>query len=718
MSAFFQTVLQMSLTGSYVIMVVLLARLLLRKAPKLLSYLLWFAVLLRLLLPLNFESPYSVIPALMPGGGVLQSGGQLQTADSGRLAGSEPQVYPESKTAAPSENNPVNITDTGLAGGGRAGTVSGYPVKDEEASAAPPSPAEQRMSMAAYLWLAGTVLMLGWGMISALLLNRRLSKARHEDPGIYEWSGAQTPFVYGLLRPRIILPAGLGTHERGYIIRHEQIHIRRLDHLVKLAAYAALCLHWFNPLVWLAVYLMDEDMEKSCDEAVIRELGSGIKKEYSTSLLSLSTGRKFTGRTPLAFGESSTKGRIKNILKYKKPSLRVVTSAITLVIIAVAAAGLTGNLRSHKVSEEDYAKQYIAEQIARIEDGASGVKIVDSDLTVFEQAGRVEGLLSEPVELWRLEYRLEPDDLSKLPLAGGMNAVDGKITEDNSMGKPVLVFAYEGNTPRYEGVIWSAEYDLGTAAGRETALQVFFEGKGLLEPETYRGNHAIAKFVMSDGMTAHLLLSQPAVQGSSGIWVVERWKDGNGYEYYETPDTSSPSAVYFAGLQAEADQGLQPAELLDPLQAATAFVRGELGWNLTKEQIDLQIPAAAADFDISPVSELLGYVSGMTLAEPGFKFDNAEWLTDDEDPARLRRLGIVPERDMPGGFYVLNKLAIKDPLELADAAEYGIIEGAALKEASKAEFVQRLDIMAEAGMLSTVTMQDGKVIRIQERYLP
>ncbi|OMF97293.1 M56 family metallopeptidase [Paenibacillus sp. FSL R7-0273] len=717
MPAFFQTVLQMSITASYVILLVLVARLLLRKAPKVLSYVLWFAVLFRLLCPLTFETPYSLIPALLPESGT----GTLQTA-----SGLQTEVQPLTDTgqetagaAAHTGNNDTGGITAGADGQDMLNTsaVTGTAGSTPD-TAVQPSAADRWKTAAVYIWLGGAAVMLSAGLFSAIRLNRQLKGARHEGGRIYEWSRAQTPFVFGVIRPRIILPSGLGGHERGYILRHEQVHIRRLDHLAKLAAFAALCLHWFNPLVWLAVRLMDEDMEKSCDEAVIRELGSSIKKEYSTSLLALSTGRAFPGRTPLAFGENSTKGRIRNVLNYRKPSFLVVISAVALVIITVAIAGLTGNLRSHRMTEADYAKQYITEQIAGIENRISGAVIVDSEMTVFEQAGRVEGLLPEPLELWRLEYRLEPEDISRLPLAGGMNEIDGKITEDSSMGKPVLVFAYEGNTPRYEGVIWTGAYDLGIPAGRETGLQAYFEGKGVLDHETYSGNHAIAKFVMSDGTTAHLLLSQPAVQGNSGIWVVERWKDGNGYEYYETPDTALPSAEYFAGLQAEADQGQKAADLLDPQTVAASFVQEELGWNLAKEKIGLQIPATAADFTISPVSELLGYVSGMTLTEPGFKFDNAEWLTDNDDPARLRRLGIDPEQDMPGGFYVLNKLAIKDPLELSEQAEFAVMDGATPKTVSKTEFVERLDLMADFGMLCTVTTQDGKVIRIAERYLP
>ncbi|MCL6603528.1 MAG: M56 family metallopeptidase [Paenibacillus sp.] len=697
MTEFFQTVLQMSLTGSYVILLMLMTRLFLRKAPKLLSYILWFVVVLRLVCPLSLESSYNIIPPLLQETGIsdTQTNGQQRSIESG---GGRPDLVINNEGKA----EPISTLQEPLA----------MPTVDKTGS-----PGERWWIFAAYVWLGGIAVMLGSGMASILQLNRRLKNARYVEGRIYEWSGAQTPFVIGLLHPRIILPEGLGSHERGYIIKHEQIHIRRFDHLVKLAAFGVLALHWFNPLVWLALYLMDEDMEKSCDEAVIRELGSGIKREYSASLLALSTGRRFTGRSLLAFGESSTKGRIKNILNYRKPSFWAVSAAVAIVVIAVAVAGLTGNLRAQAVTERDYAEQFIGDEISGIESGASGAVIVDSEITVFEPAGRVEGLLAEPLELWRLEYRLEPDDISKIPLAGGMNAVDGKITEDSSMGKPLLLFAYEGDTPRYEGVIWSTENNLSTPAGLETELRVFLEGNGKLSHEIFSGNHALAKFIMSTGETAQLLLSQPAVHGDSGIWFVERWKDGNGNVYYNTPRTALPTAKYYAQLQAEVEQG-RKQELLDPAQVAAEFVQSELNWNISKEEMDVQYPATAADFAVSPVSERLGYVSGLSLNQSILNFDNAEWLTVNEDPARLRKLGIDPEDDMPGGFYILNKYAVKDPLDLADEAQYAIIDGAELKEVGKADFVNRLDLMTEFGMLCTITTQNGKIIRVEERYLP
>ncbi len=152
---------------------------------------------------------------------------------------------------------------------------------------------------------------------------------------------AATPFVIGFLSPRIYLPKDLPQKDREYILLHERIHIRRGDHLTRAAAYLALCLHWFNPLVWLAFFLSGRDMEMACDEAVLRRAGNQIKKEYSTSLLALASGRRITVGIPLAFGEGDPKNRIQNILRYKKPALGLTAAALAACVLT--AVFLLGN---------------------------------------------------------------------------------------------------------------------------------------------------------------------------------------------------------------------------------------------------------------------------------------------------------------------------------------------------------------------------------------
>jgi hypothetical protein len=124
----------------------------------------------------------------------------------------------------------------------------------------------------------------------------------------------------------------LSAHEREYILLHEQTHIRRGDHLVKITAFLILCLHWFNPLAWLAFLLMGADMEMSCDERVMKELGDDTRHDYSLSLVRIATGRRILISSPLAFGEGGIKERVKRILNFQKPSRLITMVAIVLVV--------------------------------------------------------------------------------------------------------------------------------------------------------------------------------------------------------------------------------------------------------------------------------------------------------------------------------------------------------------------------------------------------
>ena len=298
----FLQVLNMSVTGGMVILFVLIARLLLKKAPKLFSYALWSVVLFRLCCPFSFESAISLLPyktGITPAG-VLYT--QTPNIDVGI-----PAVSAAINAAMPVPNlgdsvNPMQIV----------------------------------VAVAAVIWMAGIVALLIYSVVSLLKLRRRLGDAVQESGNIYTSASLNSPFVMGLLRPKIYLPAHLTEEETCYILLHEQTHIKRFDHVVKIVSFFVLCLHWFNPLVWVAFFLCGRDMELSCDEAVIKKLGSDVKKDYSTSLLTLATGRRIVGGTPLAFGEGDTKSRIKNVLNYKKPAFWV----IVVSIIAVVAIGI------------------------------------------------------------------------------------------------------------------------------------------------------------------------------------------------------------------------------------------------------------------------------------------------------------------------------------------------------------------------------------------
>lgn len=312
MEALFLQMVNMSITASYVILFVLLARFFLRHTPKIFSYLLWAVVGIRLIFPFSFESVWSLLPfrtaPISPNGSILPTSEVV----TGFL--------------------PVDQSFQSL-----------IPAPDLTASV---NPMQVVVFVLTWIWIVGLLMLIVYSTVSAFFLRRKLQGAHLYQENIYKVKGLETAFVFGLFHPKIYLPAHLAEDEQSYIILHEKIHIRRKDHWIKLLAFLLVCLHWMNPLVWLAFICMTRDMEMSCDESVLREMGDDIKKSYSNSLLSLATKRKILNDGPLAFGEGGVKGRILNILSYKKPTLWVV--CIGLVVVGALIFGLLANPTKEK----------------------------------------------------------------------------------------------------------------------------------------------------------------------------------------------------------------------------------------------------------------------------------------------------------------------------------------------------------------------------------
>ncbi|MCD7738959.1 MAG: M56 family metallopeptidase [Lachnospiraceae bacterium] len=319
----FIEILNMSLTASVVILAVCVFRLFLKRAPKIFSYILWAVVLFRLLCPVSLESAFSLLGAV--NGGVVAEQGRMEYIPSDIGVQAQPQV----QLPAGAMSETVNEA-----------TGASLPVANVGDSV---NPMQVVLFVGARIWLLGVFSMTAYQLISLLRFRKCLKGAPCEEGNIYQLPGGGTPFVYGLLRPRIYLPEGLGDEERRYMLLHEQIHIRRGDPIFRFLGCVALCLYWFNPLVWLAFFLSGRDMELSCDEAVLRKLGNGVKKEYSGSLLSLAAGdgRKERVRgIPVAFGEGNVKSRIKNVLGYRKAKPVAAAAAAVVCLIIIAALAL------------------------------------------------------------------------------------------------------------------------------------------------------------------------------------------------------------------------------------------------------------------------------------------------------------------------------------------------------------------------------------------
>lgn len=305
LTSLFLKILNMSITATYVMLFVYVLRLFLRKMPKSISYALWFVVLIRLVCPVSFPSAYSIlnilssrnIPASQSGlAFVPDKIANLQTASD----------YLPQATSTITENLP--------------------------ASAASAPAVSWLIPATSIIWLAGIIFMLGFGAVSYLKMKRSLSDATWIKGRIFETDAVTLPFIFGFFRPRIIMPVGLGPDDAAYVFSHEQVHIRRRDYLVKPLAFLVLAINWFNPFIWLAYFLMGQDMEMSCDEAVMKHQGQQARSDYSSTLLRLSLHRRSLVLSPLAFGESGTKSRVRNILSFKRPAIWISAVAIVAVI--------------------------------------------------------------------------------------------------------------------------------------------------------------------------------------------------------------------------------------------------------------------------------------------------------------------------------------------------------------------------------------------------
>lgn len=335
MENLFETVLRLSLTAMSVILLILLVRLALRRAPKVFSYALWAVVLFRLLCPFAIESAFSLLPAVQVVPAAGQGEGTAQVFRIQTMFGAVDRQVNDFFVEHAYQGQPALPEDTV--------TVPAPPVNQ-------PGPEPDWRTVPAAVWLAGTALLLGYGAVSLLLLRRRLagSMPLEGERDVRLADHIPSPFVLGLFRPKIYLPSGLPEGERDYILLHERTHIRRCDHIFRALAWLALAVHWFNPLVWLAFHLAGKDMEMSCDEAVLRKMGRDVRADYSSSLLRLSTGKRLPAG-PLAFGDGDPKSRIKNVLRYQKPALWV----MVIALIAVVCAGVA--LATDRGAAEDPA---------------------------------------------------------------------------------------------------------------------------------------------------------------------------------------------------------------------------------------------------------------------------------------------------------------------------------------------------------------------------
>lgn len=473
MTAVFAKILNMSLTAAYCIVAVIALRFLLRRQAKIFSYLLWSVVLFRLLCPFSITSSYSLLrmdPTVVSG--KVYSGGQQEVWQ----------------------------------GKGYDGAVEAVPFASAE-KVQERDMVQKVLAVCAWVWIAGVLGLLGYSVCTGARLRCFLSEADpmeergdgRAEESIFEMDGIATPFVFGLIRPRIYLPAHLQPEERRYVLAHERVHIARKDYLVKLIGWGAVCLHWFNPLVWLSFKMMESDMEMSCDETVLRRLGEDVKQDYSRALLSLSCAESRSSASPVAFSEGGLKSRIRNILSWKRG--RIATAAVLAVLLCALAAGLMLNPAGRNQTEDKlrflnaYANAYCDR------DGNALVEMFADEETAFQSLPYLESAgggytfgLSSP---WPNEFRYI---LTEKLGDGGKSGNSAEIwyyawTSDPhvTVWKEVLQFEetaeghrVTGSSIRYlDSITSSEEFDEAYLIGGEYQFTDYVE-RGFLEGIQYQ----------------------------------------------------------------------------------------------------------------------------------------------------------------------------------------------------------------------------------------
>lgn len=698
MDGLFLEILNLSLYGSFAIVAVLILRLLLKKSPKSISYGLWLVVFLALILPVRIKTSYSPMPV------------GVESFRQEKLYQAVPQV-----------ESGISLVDDFVA--------ERTPVSKlgEEVF-----PMERMVEGASVVWAIGTVVLLGYGMISSWKLRKKLKNGEKLEPNVYQVEGLPTAFVMGM-PPCIYLPADLTEEEREYVLCHERIHIKRHDMRIKQGAFIILCLHWFNPLVWLAFRCMEVDMESSCDEKVLEKMGTDIKKGYSLSLVRLSAEERWFG-TPLAFGEKPIKTRVKHILQYKKP----VSILAGLAVVAAVAVGCAIWSAPEKVDDSNDIARMEEEKIVSMVE-SQGSHIIDREVMQATQHARVDGLLGEgiAVEVWSGECQFQLDSDRSLQLPEGVTQEGDYLYLESekyafgamSLPEPdesgVAEFSYTEEQEALFGVCFgSLRFYEQTMPQEEmgTMVRALLEEKGYLTPETYPGNHIIVDVSLHQQKgysDQRLLLSQPAKQGADGIWCVERWSDELGHLYYNYVSGAEEDA-YYAEQQAQCDEG-HKVGLLNPEDVAMTFLRDEMGlWSVTTDDIVVR-EGTLEDFYGDMSSKQFGYILELDFENEWLRLNEAQWYTE-ENRERLAQVHLDPNMELPNGYYIRTwendrtmDMGKRPEILVVEFTENGV-EQKQLK--SWKELQKHLEEEGGGYLPFWITSENGVVTKVEEQYVP
>ena len=359
MNEFFLKIINMSISASWLIFAVLILRLVLKKAPKWVNVLLWGIVAIRLICPFSFESALSLIPSA--------------------------ETFPKKIISGPSFDVQSGITPVD-------NRINDY-LGDRyfEGVTVPANNGNTIMTILTIVWTIGILLLVAYTVISYWRLHREIDTAVRYKDNIFQSENVSSPFVLGLIKPRIYLPFKLDGQDMEHVVAHEQAHIRRKDHWWKPLGFLLLTIHWFNPLMWLAYVLLCRDIELACDEKVIKGLSNEQRADYTQALVACSVNRRMIAACPLTFGEVGVKERVKSVMNYKKPAFWVIIIAV-IICVGVAVCFLTNPKQDRYTlrivvpagSQEEFV--YTEEEVSTVRNSIkiwSGDGLGDTEVLLF-----------------------------------------------------------------------------------------------------------------------------------------------------------------------------------------------------------------------------------------------------------------------------------------------------------------------------------------------
>lgn len=416
----FSFILNSSIAASWLILAVVVLRFLLRKAPKWINVVLWGLVAVRLLFPLSIESAFSLVPS-------------AQTVPEEILR------FEGDKLREPAYldviSNPNFSTDVSIE---LEQTVDRV---------------QLRMMDMTFMWILGVMVLLLYAVISYWSLYRKVRTAVRYQDNIFQSEHVGSPFVLGIIRPRIYLPFHITEQNLKHVVSHEQAHIRHKDHWWKPLGFFLLTVHWFNPLMWLAYVLFCRDIELACDEKVIKELGNEQRADYTQALVACSVKHSMISACPIAFGEVGVKDRVKSIMNYKKPTFWIMlVSVVACVVVAVCF------LTNPKEITKEIDLQKLFENRIAVSDNIFSPKefpfLISVDQLLEEKELSEEAIYSRNIGSDGYEYVYVTNDI--------------KITNINGEMKEVYLF--------FNDMLVQVTYDIPvTEENREMVCQILYD---------------------------------------------------------------------------------------------------------------------------------------------------------------------------------------------------------------------------------------------------